>query len=145
MKYIVHTDGGARSNPGPAGVGFVIRDGHSQVLKNIGAYIGEATNNFAEYEALIRALIELKKIIPKDKRDDAQIEVRMDSELVVKQLNGEYQIKDEPLQLQFVKVWNLRVAEFPNITFVHIPREENFEADALYNEALDNHQGTLLA
>lgn len=145
QKFIVNTDGGARSNPGPAGVGFVIRDEAEKILKKAGVYIGEATNNFAEYEALIRALTELKKIIPKDKRDDAQIEVRMDSELVVKQLNGEYQIKDEPLQLQFVKVWNLRVAEFPNITFTHVPREENKEADALYNEALDSHQETLLA
>lgn len=137
MKYTVHTDGGARGNPGPAGIGFVIRDGSSQVLKNIGTYIGEATNNVAEYEALIRALTELKKVIPKEKRKSAQIEVRMDSELVVKQLNGEYQIKEEPLQLLFVKVWNLRVSEFPHVTFTHIPREENHEADALVNQAID--------
>lgn len=139
MKYTIHTDGGARGNPGPAGIGFVIRDGNSQVLKNIGTCIGTATNNFAEYEALIRALTELKKIVPKGRRAEAEVEVYMDSELVVKQLNGQYQIKDEPLQLQFVKVWNLRVAEFPHITFTHIPREKNREADALYNEALDAH------
>lgn len=139
MKYIVNTDGGARSNPGPAGIGFVIRDGEGKVVKQAGAYVGEQTNNWAEYEALIRALTELKKIVPKGRRDEAHIEVRMDSELVVKQLNGEYQIKDEPLQLQFVKVWNLRVAEFPNITFTHVRREQNAEADALYNEALDAH------
>lgn len=143
MKYIVYTDGGARGNPGPAGIGFVIRGEH-EVLKKAGVYIGEATNNVAEYEALIRALSELKKVIPKEKRKEAKIEVHMDSELVVKQLNGKYQIKEEPLQLQFVKVWNLRVSEFPHVTFTHIPREENKEADALYNEALDNHQKKLI-
>ncbi len=144
MKYIVHTDGGARGNPGPAGIGFVICDEHAKVLKKAGAYIGEATNNVAEYEALIRALTELKKVIPKEKRKNAQIEVRMDSELIVKQLNGEYQIKEEPLQLLFVKVWNLRVSEFPHITFTHVRREQNADADALYNEALDARQNTLL-
>ncbi len=139
MKYIINTDGGARGNPGPAGIGFVIRD-ENAVLKEVGEYIGVATNNIAEYEALIRALTALKKIIPKTMRDSADITVRMDSELVVKQLNGVYQIKDEPLQLQFVKVWNMRVAEFPHITFTHVRREENKEADMLYNKALDAHQ-----
>jgi len=144
MKFIINTDGGARGNPGPAGIGFVITDGKT-TLKKEGKVIGEATNNVAEYEALIHALVELKKIVPKEERKEAHIEVRMDSELIVKQLNGEYQIKEEPLQLLFVKVWNLRVAEFPNILFTHIPREENSVADALYNEALDTHQSKLLA
>jgi ribonuclease HI len=139
MKYIVHTDGGARGNPGPAGIGFVIADEKGVALKKVGKYIGEATNNVAEYEALIHALTELKKVIPKEKRKESHVDVHMDSELVVKQLNGEYQIKEEPLQLLFVKVWNLRVSEFPNITFTHVMREDNSVADALYNKALDEH------
>ncbi|MEK7579232.1 MAG: ribonuclease HI family protein [Patescibacteria group bacterium] len=144
MRFIIHTDGGARGNPGPAGIGFVISDEKGKVIKEGAAHVGETTNNWAEYESLIRALGDLKKIIPKEKRADAKIEVKMDSELVVKQLNGEYQIKDEPLQLQFVKVWNLRVAEFPNVTFAHVPREENFAADALVNKAIDSHTGNLI-
>ncbi len=143
MKFIVNTDGGARGNPGPAGIGFVISDG-TRVVKQGSAYIGTATNNVAEYEALIRALTELKKVIPKEKRADAHIEIRMDSELAVKQLSGTYQIKDKPLQLQFMKIWNMRVAEFSHITFVHIPREENSAADALVNKAIDNTSGVLL-
>ncbi len=143
MQFTIHTDGGARGNPGPAGVGFVISDG-KKVVKEGAAYVGETTNNWAEYEALIRALVDLKKIVPKEKREDAKIEVKMDSELIVRQLNGEYQIKEEPLQLQFVKVWNLRVAEFPNVTFTHVPREENAAADALVNQAIDSHTNNLI-
>lgn len=138
MKFIINTDGGARGNPGPAGIGFVIADESGKVLRKIGKRIGQTTNNIAEYEALVEALTELKKIVPKGERDASHIEVRMDSELVVKQLNGEYQIKEEPLQLKFVKIWNLRVAEFPNISFVHVPREENSVADALVNQAIDD-------
>ena len=137
MEYTVHTDGGA--------IGFVIRDGSGKVLRKVGKRIGEATNNVAEYEALIVALGELKKLVPKGERKNAHVSVRMDSELVVKQLSGEYQIKEEPLQLLFVTVWNLRVSEFPNVTFTHIAREENAEADALVNNALDAEQGTLLS
>lgn len=138
QKFIINTDGGARGNPGPAGIGFVIADETGRTLKKVGKYIGKATNNVAEYEALIAALTELKKLVSKDARKKAHVDVRMDSELVVKQLNGEYQIKEEPLQLLFVKVWNLRVSEFPNITFSHVAREKNAVADALYNDALEN-------
>jgi len=144
VDFIVYTDGGARGNPGPAGIGFVITDESGKVLKKAGKYIGEATNNIAEYEALVTALAELKKVVPKEKRKTANIEVRMDSELLVRQLSGEYQIKEEPLQLKFMKVWNLRVSEFPNMSFVHVRREHNSDADALVNQALDSNQKTLL-
>lgn len=137
MKFIVHTDGGARGNPGPAGIGFVIKDEQSDVVKEGSAYVGERTNNWAEYEALVQALEALKKVVPKERRASAQIEVRMDSELAVKQLSGIYQVKDEPLQLQFMKIWNLRVSEFPHLAFVHVPREENAHADKLVNSAID--------
>jgi ribonuclease HI len=140
MEYTIHTDGGARGNPGPAGIGFVISDESGKIVKKVGAYVGVQTNNWAEYEALIYALTELKKIIPKEKREQVRVDVRMDSELVVKQLNGEYQIKEESMQKQFIRVWNLRVGEFPNINFSHIPREKNKEADLLYNKALDAHE-----
>src|SRR5262245_6502636 len=137
MKYIVNTDGGARGNPGPAGIGFVIAD-DTNIVKKGCAYIGETTNNQAEYEALIRALGELDGLV-KDSRDTIQIEVRMDSELVVKQLRREYKVKDKGLKEQFAKVSDL-ISKFPNISFKHIPREENSAADELANEAMDLHE-----
>lgn len=140
MKFIVNTDGGARGNPGPSGIGFVIQqDGES--IKKGKAYIGETTNNQAEYEALIRALGELDIIIPKEGRKDVHVEVRMDSELVIKQLKREYKVKDTGLKLQFAKVGEL-IAKFPNISFVHVRREENGVADELANEAMDEHLNT---
>ncbi|MBI2612229.1 ribonuclease HI family protein [Candidatus Kaiserbacteria bacterium] len=131
-NVIIYTDGGARNNPGPAGVGIVIIDG-SKKIAELKKYIGERTNNWAEYEAVILALTEAKK------RGLAkrEIEVRMDSELIQRQLTDEYRIQEETLWPQYMKVHNLLVAHFPNIRFVHVPREENKEADWLVNEAID--------
>ncbi len=137
MKFIVNTDGGARGNPGPSGIGFVIQQ-DGEVIKKGKAYIGETTNNQAEYEALIRALGELDAIVPKEGRKENHVEVRMDSELVIKQLRREYKVKDAGLKLQFAKVGAL-IAQFPNISFVHVMREENGMADELANEAMDEH------
>lgn len=137
MNYTIHTDGGARGNPGPAGAGAVIADEKGNVLKEISKFLGRQTNNFAEYEAVILALEELKKLIPKAKRKDANVEVKMDSELVTRQLMGKYQIKEPTLFPQYIKMHNLRVAEFPHMTFSHIRREQNGEADRLANEAMD--------
>ncbi|MDO8514534.1 MAG: ribonuclease HI family protein [bacterium] len=130
-KIVIYTDGGARNNPGPAGVGVVIADGPKKV--ELKKYIGERTNNWAEYEAVALALTEAKK------RGLAgrEIEVRMDSELIQRQLTDEYQVKEETLWPQYMKVHNLIVAHFPNIRFVHVRREENEEADRLVNEAID--------
>lgn len=130
-RVIIYTDGGARNNPGPAGAGIVIVDGEKKI--ELKKYLGERTNNSAEYEALILALQEAKK------RGLAarEIEVRMDSELIVKQINDEYQIKEETLWPQYMKVHNLLVAHFPNTKFVHVPREQNKETDRLVNEAID--------
>ncbi len=135
MKYIVYTDGGARGNPGPAGIGFVIKEG-SITLKRGYAYIGETTNNQAEYEALIWALKGLGSLVSQGDREKAHVEVRMDSELVVKQLRHEYKVKDVGLKKQFANVSEY-ISKFPHITFKHIPREQNAEADALANEAMD--------
>jgi len=137
MKFIVNTDGGARGNPGPSGIGFVIQQ-DGAVIKTGKAYIGETTNNQAEYEALIRALGELDTLAPQEGRKDNHVEVRMDSELVIKQLRKEYKVKDAGLKLQFAKVGAL-VAKFPSISFVHVMREENGVADELANEAMDEH------
>jgi ribonuclease HI len=136
-KIIVYTDGGSRGNPGVAGVGAVVLDENKKIIKKLSKFVGIATNNFAEYEAVILALAELKKIYGK-KTEGIQFDFRMDSELVQKQLSGLYQIKEESLFPQFIKVWNYRVKDFPNLSFSHVRREENNLADGLANEAMDS-------
>lgn len=128
-KLQIYTDGGARGNPGPAGIGAVIWDGNNLVGRHKD-YIGEATNNQAEYKAVILALEEAKKL------DAEELEFFLDSELVVKQLNREYKVKDKDLAPLFVRVWNLSMG-FKKVIFRHVPREKNKEADKLVNEAID--------
>ncbi|MFH1193491.1 MAG: ribonuclease HI family protein [bacterium] len=129
MKFIIYTDGGARGNPGPAGIGIVIKaDG--KTVKEYGEYIGKATNNQAEYKALISALETVKNL------GATEVEIFMDSELIVKQIKGEYKVKHPGLAPLFLKVYNLR-AGFKKFFVRHIPREKNKEADKLVNEAID--------
>lgn len=135
QKVIVHTDGGARGNPGPAAVGVVIADEKGKVQREVSEYIGETTNNIAEYEALIRALEELQKLFGA-RLGELSIEVRMDSELVVRQLSGRYKVKEPALKERFVRVSKL-LAHVSQATFSHVRREENKEADRLVNKALD--------
>lgn len=135
-KIIAYTDGGARGNPGPSGVGVYITDENAQVLKEISQFLGNATNNFAEYNGVLIALQTLKAMFGKRSKE-MQFEIRLDSELVKKQLNGEYQIKEPGLVPYFIEIHNMRVATFPNLIFTHIPREKNKEADRLANEAMD--------
>lgn len=135
-KIIIYTDGGARGNPGPAGIGALIMDADETVLKEISEYIGHATNNIAEYTALVRALEETQKIFGGRTRD-MEIEVRMDSELVVRQLSGAYKVKDQNLKEKFSRIAHMRMEDFPNIVFVHVRREKNAHADKLVNAAID--------
>jgi len=135
-KLIVYTDGGARGNPGPAGIGVVVMNGEGKVLKEISQYIGKCTNNFAEYEALIRAFEFLVRLYA-EKLREMEIEVRMDSELVVRQITGQYKVKEPGLKEQFARIGVLRMSIAPNITFTHVPREQNARADSLVNRALD--------
>ncbi|MDP2789712.1 MAG: ribonuclease HI family protein [bacterium] len=123
------TDGGARGNPGPAAIGYVIIDG-STVLAERGETIGQATNNVAEYTALLRGLTHAKKL------GALTVACKLDSLLVVEQLNRNYKVKDANLAKLFTKVWNL-THDFQRVTFSHIPREQNAHADALVNAALD--------
>lgn len=136
QKIIIHTDGGARGNPGPAGIGATIAEEGGRVHAEISEYIGEATNNVAEYMALIRALEECQKIFDKTTLE-RQFEVYMDSELIVRQLAGIYKVKDPTLKEKFSKVATLRLESFPNITFTHVRREKNARADELVNAAID--------
>ncbi|TSC69263.1 MAG: ribonuclease H [Parcubacteria group bacterium Gr01-1014_56] len=135
-KIIIYTDGGARGNPGPAGIGVVISDAEGKKVREISEYIGKATNNYAEYEALVRALIESKNMFG-EKLRGMQIEVRMDSELVVRQLTGLYKVKEPGLKEQFARIAMMRLQDAPNMTFTHIPREKNAHADELVNKAID--------
>ena len=135
-KFLVYTDGGARGNPGPAAIGVVISDEKGQVLKEYGEYIGETTNNEAEYRAAIFALKKIKSLWGKETVKSAEVQVFADSELLVKQLNGEYKIENPKIQSFFLELWNLTI-DFKKVVFSAIPREKNREADRLVNEALD--------
>ena len=105
-------------------------------MREIAEYIGKTTNNFAEYEALVRALIEAKNMFGEALRE-MQIEVRMDSELVVRQLTGLYRVKEPGLKEQFARIGMMRMADAPNMVFTHVPREKNAHADLLVNRAID--------
>jgi len=135
-KIIIYTDGGSRGNPGPAGIGVWIET----LNKKYGETIGVATNNDAEYQALIFALKKCKALLGKQKAKQANLECRLDSELIVKQLNHEYKISKENTQRYFMEVWNLMI-DFGDIVFVHIPREQNKIADTMVNQALDGELG----
>ena len=133
---IIYTDGGSRNNPGIAGAGVYITDEKGNELLTAKKYLGVKTNNWAEYEGLILGLKEAKGLL-EEKAETTEVEVRMDSQLIVRQLNGEYRVKEPSLKEQFMKVNNLKT-DFPKIKFVHIPRKENKEADALANQAMDS-------
>lgn len=129
-KLITHTDGGARGNPGPAAIGVVISDDTGKELAAIKEYIGETTNNQAEYKALIKALEQAALM------NAESVTCYLDSELVVKQLTGLYKIKEAGLQalaMEAIKFKN----KFKQVEFKHVRREQNARADQLVNEALD--------
>ncbi len=132
----IFTEGGSRGNPGPAAVGVHIVDPKGLVLKELAETIGNATNNFAEYHAVMRGLQVAKELFG-EKTMNMHFEVKLDSELVKKQLNNEYQIKEPGLVPYFIEVHNMRVSSFPNLILTHISRELNVEADRLVNEALN--------
>lgn len=138
MKIVIHTDGGARGNPGPAAIGIVISD-ERLVIKKYSEYLGQATNNQAEYQAVIFALKKVKALFGKKKAKIMEIEIRLDSELITKQLNHQYKIKEKNLQPLFIKIWNL-ILDFGQVSFKYISREENKEADRLVNQVLDSQE-----
>ncbi|MCC6405207.1 MAG: ribonuclease HI family protein [Candidatus Yanofskybacteria bacterium] len=133
--YTIHTDGGSRGNPGPAASGFVI-DGPDFGRVEHGEKLGVATNNVAEYTAVLLALRKLKSLIGTEHAKSATVHVKADSELLVKQLNGEYKVRDANLRAIFLDVWNARL-DFGSVTFQHVRREQNKDADRMVNAALD--------
>ncbi len=127
---ILYADGGARGNPGPAGAGAVLTDRSGKILARLHRYLGEATNNTAEYSALILGLEEAARLSAE------KIVVRLDSELVVRQLEGRYRVKQPHLQNLHQQAKNL-LQRFDKVAIQHIPREKNTEADRLANLAMD--------
>lgn len=138
MQIEIHTDGGARGNPGPAALGVVIGVPFN---KNYSQYLGKKTNNEAEYEAVVFALSKLKALVGKEKTKKAEVEVYMDSQLAVRQLNYEYKIQSPNIIPLFIKIHNLRL-DFSKVNFTHVPREKNKDADKLVNQELDKHTHT---
>jgi ribonuclease HI len=130
MKLTIFTDGGARGNPGPGGIGAVIYDENKKKIAEISEFLGHSTNNQAEYKAVIAAMKKAKEL------GAEFLEFFLDSELVVKQLKREYKVKNPDLAPLFLQIYNLEMG-FKKISFCHIPRERNKEADALANMAMD--------
>lgn len=137
-KLIIFTDGGARGNPGPAAIGVVIKSETGQNLALFSQLLGESTNNIAEYQAVIAALEWLKENKQINKYANMQIvQFYLDSKLVVNQLNGFFKIKDSRLRELLLKIRQLEQEVGGNIYYNLVPREKNWEADALVNKALD--------
>lgn len=132
-EAVIYTDGGSRGNPGPGALGVVIIN-ESGKTKEYSQFLGKVTNNQAEYNAVIFGLQKSKLLGFND------VELRIDSELIGKQLLGKYKIKDEGLQPLFIKAWNL-LLDFNKVDIKIIPREQNKEADRLVNKELDGKSG----
>ncbi|KKU11092.1 MAG: Ribonuclease H [Parcubacteria group bacterium GW2011_GWB1_46_8] len=142
-EVVIHTDGGSRGNPGPSAIGVVIDLGVRGV-KEYGESIGRRTNNEAEYEAVIFALKKTKVLLGSLKSSKTGIMVCMDSELIVKQLCGEYKIKEKEFYPLFIAVWNAQ-QDFHEVRFKAVPREQNTRADSIVNRTLDQNTRKQLA
>lgn len=130
MKLTVYSDGGARGNPGPAAAGVVIKNEKNETVASAGEYLGEQTNNYAEYQALIIGLKKAREL------GADEVECVLDSELVAKQMRREYRVREPALQKLFIVAYNA-AARFKKVGFTHTMRAGNKEADRLVNETLD--------
>lgn len=130
MKVTTFTDGGARGNPGPAAAGVVVKNDKGQILAAYGVFLGNQTNNYAEYSALLSALQKAKEL------GAIEVDCVLDSELVVKQMRREYKVKEPTLQKLWLQVYNLS-QQFKKVTYRHVFRADNKEADAEVNKTLD--------
>lgn len=133
MKLSIFTDGGSRGNPGAAAIGVVVKNGDTTVYE-IGKTIGTASNNVAEYSAVIEAFSYLTSL----SSQPSQVEFFLDSLLVVQQLNGNYKIKHPDMIMLFNKIASIRSTLPYPIHFSHVPRAQNARADQLVNQALDS-------
>ncbi|MCB9798934.1 ribonuclease HI family protein [Candidatus Nomurabacteria bacterium] len=131
MKMLLYCDGGSRGNPGPAASGMVLTDQAGTTVHAWGEKLGETTNNVAEYTSLIRGIQKAKELGATD------IEVSMDSKLVVEQVKRNWKVKEPHLQKLFIQAWN-EIQPLKKFTIRHIPREKNKKADEQVNIALDS-------
>ncbi len=129
-RLVVNVDGGSRGNPGPAAIGVVVSDADGQIIDELGETIGDATNNVAEYRALLRGIARGLEL------GATELELIGDSELVVRQVRGEYKVKDSGLKPLHAEV-KAALTTVPAWSIRNVPREQNAEADRLVNEALD--------
>lgn len=149
-KLLIYCDGGARGNPGPAAIGFLVKDSQGRSIYKQAKKIGIATNNIAEYQAVIAALTWIAKQKPEKEDRLVSYNFFLDSRLVVNQLNGNFKVKDKKLKPLIIEVKNLerqsgltsanKISLFPSgatVSYSLIPRSQNSQADALVNEALD--------
>ena len=130
MRVVIHTDGGSRGNPGPAAAAFVLDDAAGHRLRARAFFLGKATNNVAEYTAVVRALESARELGATD------VAISSDSELLVRQLSGQYKVKSDLIRPLFEQVNALR-AQFSRCQIRHITRDKNKDADRLVNQALD--------
>ncbi len=133
-KVTIYTDGACRGNPGPAGIGALILDDKGQAVAELSGFLGNATNNIAEYTALIKALEKALSL------SISEVEIFTDSQLLVKQVLGEYKVKNEILKNLYQRVKQLE-KQFDRFVINHVPREKNKFADRLANRGID--QGIL--
>ncbi|HWQ99921.1 MAG TPA: ribonuclease HI family protein [Candidatus Methylomirabilis sp.] len=137
LKLNIYTDGGARGNPGPAGIGVVIENADTkEVLEEHSQYLGETTNNQAEYKAVLLGLTRAVEM------GATAVTVIADSELLVRQATGEYKVKNPGLAMRFLELRNLEVRLGHPVRYRHIRREQNTHADSLANKAMDEGSGT---
>lgn len=130
MKLILYTDGGSRGNPGNAATGVVLKDSSGKIVSAYGEFLGIQTNNFAEYSAIISGLKKAKEL------SATEVDCLADSKLVIEQLSGRWKVKHPAIQKLFVQAYNA-ASEFKKVTYKHIRRELNKEADAEVNKVLD--------
>ena len=135
-KVTIHSDGGSRGNPGPGAGGWFLKDESGNLIDFGGKYLGEVTNNIAEYEALLDSLKNLSKNFSPNE-ESISVDIFLDSELIVKQINGEYKVKDQNLKRKFDMVMKA-LNSYNNYKVQHIARSENQQADKLVNIILDS-------
>jgi ribonuclease HI len=135
-RIVIHSDGGARGNPGPGACAYII-EADGKILQKAGKYLGEVTNNIAEYGGVIEALKWLSSNKKVFENSDGPTEFFLDSELVTKQINGEYKVKDKKLKILFSEAKELLENLQLKILFISIPRSKNREADLIVNRELD--------
>jgi len=131
-KLIIYSDGGSRNNPGPAATGIVIKNEKGETVASYGEYLGEQTNNYAEYMAIISGLKKAQEF------GADEVECIVDSKLVCEQLNRNWKVKEPTLQKLFVEAWNAK-SKFKKVRISHTLRAGNKEADAEVNKILDSH------